>query len=281
MQEAVHKLTNFLNYLFPEKTYEGKKITDKRWIRAFIPFAPFVAFALCLIILILGITTSRPKPYGLLLSPHWIAFIVAVLWTSVFLSLAKSTKKKGRSPALFLLLANFFPLKILLGVTLFVGMHTSMKKKFDEETRSLSQIVQQHHEENQRLVQEKREKMEKDFNERYQLFKTYLSNKKKPVDESAEKFDFSKETDRMMRETIEQNQKEFQEMKKRAMESLEKQPSGTKIREKYKKLFLEGLGRGPANKTPLNPETSSAENNAKETANLTPPDSNEHPENNH
>lgn len=282
MQEKINRLVNLLNYLVPEENYPGKKLTDKQWIQRFIPFAPYIALLLCFFILILGLSTSQPKPFGPLLTPHGVAFIGALFWTSAFLFLARFIQKKKRSPAFFLLLANIFPLKALVMVTLFLGFQISMKKKFEDKSSNLSQVVQQHHESAKHSVNQERQRLELNIADRHQQIKDSLSQIDQHLSGGVERLmEFDKETDRMMREEIEKNHQEFQEMEKRAMESLKKQPTGAEIFEKHKKFFFEGLGRGPANKKTSNEETSSAESNTKETANLAPQDPNEHPENNH
>lgn len=159
MQEEPNILQKAANYLIPPEGYLGKKITDKEWIKAFVPFAPYTALAMCGLLILLGLMNKSPKPF--LLNLQGFAALLATFWTLVFLVLSRVIRKKKRNPALSLLIANFFPIKSFVGLLLIAFVLNSGQKKFEPARQEISQTVRNKIDTQRSILRQKTQELEK------------------------------------------------------------------------------------------------------------------------
>lgn len=160
-------IKKWINYFFPPDLYPGKKITDITWIRLFLPFAPYTSIIACISIVLWGLLGNPGKPF--LMTPQGAISFVVFFFALIFLRISEALKKKKRSPAISLLIANFFPLQALLGLSLVIGFTSSLRKKFDEERHQTSQMIENVHKERKallaQLTKEKEEQVKNHFDE--------------------------------------------------------------------------------------------------------------------
>jgi len=152
-------LRNVVNYLFPAEGHVGKKITDKKWIEIFIPFASYTALVICGFLIYLGLIAKSPKPF--FLTTQGFTASLATFWTLVFLLLSRTVRKKRRSPAVPLLLANFFAIQCFIGLILILGFQTSMEKKFKPHYQQISHTVRDKISEQKSLLKQNTQDIEK------------------------------------------------------------------------------------------------------------------------
>lgn len=153
MQNWLNMMKKMVDYLFPSKDFLGKKITDKSWVNVFIPIAPYTAIFMCGVLIYLGIVPKSPRPF--LLIPQGFIATLATFWTLILFIVSQIIKKKHRSPAVPLFIANVIPVQAFLGLLLFIGFQSSAQKKFEPQHQQISQTVRDKIEEKRFFIAQK------------------------------------------------------------------------------------------------------------------------------
>lgn len=159
MRLLINSLRPMIDYLFPQKHYQGKKITDKKWICLFIPFAPYTAILLCGLMLMCGMTAERPFLQAMITQ----IFVMMLIWIIVFLRLSTALKKRHRSPATTLLIANLFPLMAFLGLCLILGVTSPTRTRLTKEHKQFSSLVDDKIKARKESIAEKADELETKF----------------------------------------------------------------------------------------------------------------------
>lgn len=231
MHNLLNKLRNKSNYYFPLDSYRGEKITDLPWIRLFIPFAPYSALLLCGVIFLWGILGHPNKPF--FLTPQGPIGIIAAFWSAVFIVISRKLKEKRRSPAVALLIANFLPLYVFLGLFLTTGFTSTAKMKLATEKAEFSRLVQS-------KIQENRDFVRAEFASRENKFKEDFQKTRETIREIATRADnlpeMSKRFKQKFEETWKLRDRQWAEFSSKMWENLDKSSKQLEERQRKERL---------------------------------------------
>jgi hypothetical protein len=214
MQAEPNILQKVVNYLIPPEGYLGKKITDKTWIKTFVPFAPYTALVMCGLLILLGLMNKSPKPF--LLTLQGFAASLATFWTMIFLILSRVIRKKKRNPALSLLIANFFPIKSFVGLILVASVLSFGQKKFDPARKETSHTVRNKIDSQRSLLKQKTQELEKTVLDHQQKVQNNIDKMKEHQAGALERFiKTGEEFDELFKKSSEEKHKRWLEQKER------------------------------------------------------------------
>ena len=181
MPEFLRSIHKFLCYLFPHKNYSGKKITDIKLIRTFTHLGPWTAILGCLALLLWHGFSSRPEKTIFM---TFLGFLC--IWTFVFLVLSRKLYQKERSPAVTLMLANWFPLMGILASLFSLFMQKSMHD-FRKANFHISKQVESKFQTQRTFLNQKSQEMEKEITEHIQNTREKLQSMNKTFDTNFDK----------------------------------------------------------------------------------------------
>jgi len=227
---VIRKIQYWINYLFPLNYYSGENITQIRWVRFFIPFAPYTAIILSVSLMLWAGLGYQDLPF--LMTPPGGLSLVVSFFVFILFRIAIGLRNHRRSTALPLLIASFLPLVTLLGLALTIGFVSSVRERFDRQHKAYAKSIENKIQEEKDYIAEKTKNIDQEF----RRAKEYNEARRKEID------DRMGDVDQNMKSAKEALEKNFNESYTRAVEFRKKfDEAEVKFREACKKASERNL----------------------------------------
>lgn len=231
---------NLLEYLFARSSSQNKRITDTRWIHRLALIAPYLSILISMLILAWGIGAANATKMPI--NPHFFVFLGILFWTTICFICAYFLKKKGRSPAVPMIISFLIALKGLFVLLLFLGLQSGIKeigKELIEESTNFSQHVQSKIQENRSLISRKFQEKESEVQKHMQKISKSIEDLNHHFEGAFERFKQThKELSSLMHGRLAQAEQETKKMDQLFWDSVHKRQAELEAERKKTPSFF-------------------------------------------